>query len=177
MNYIIYHTDDLGPQIHTCCRHENPELSCAPECEACTEQRIAEHMQRLAAAGRAASKIWHEKGYREEYERLSEDLRSAGYDPGVGESETVLTAADLSLAHEKLYQANIAAELETARELLANCLAELERVEPLIAAAYAMEKEADYLHPYSQAVCDAVSRFRAAVLKYKKGVDADQAKP
>lgn len=124
----------------------HPSTDLDPQIRTCIladpECQIEAHLADLNNAGRAFKAAWDERGYRVEYERLT--------------------------AEKELTRASAEAEVETLRELLANSLAELERIVPMIDAAYALEKEADYLHPFSLDVSNVLSGFRAAVLRYKK---------
>lgn len=235
MNYIIHNPTNhemILPQIQTCILAAPP---CAPDCDECFERIIENHINRLREAGEEMYERWLEP-YRQEYLQLVEQQeRATGIsqpepclDPGVGESEIVLTPlpdtlpkAELDLAYSELKRLNAestAARLQEENDILNRWKNEMmqllgqtdfqeagklmglhvgdsvleklipwikevkARAEelttiwdkfepvagPLIAAAIALEKEADYLHPYSGEVADVVERFRAAVINYKK---------
>lgn len=167
MEYVLHKAADLGPQVHTCCRHSDPSLPCAPQCVECAGLTIEQHMDRLYQACEPLRTAWKQK-YKAEYERLTQQKRS-------GE----LTSAVLVKAHLELQLAGAKGEVEDLTEQLkqfSSVWRPFEKaIAPLIDASIALEKECDYLHPYSAAVSDKVSAFRAAVLQFLK-LDAEAGK-
>lgn len=193
-SYIIHLHGDITAQMHTCDRHALPPYiyaGYAPETCAdddcpwhgnrlaffdpgfglseTVESEIKAHQESLAAAGRNAfQKLWDDK-YRAEYDRLCAEKSKTVAPPE-------LTQADLELAHAQLRAVCAEDQVKELKALLVQASDELEKLCPILDASLALEKEASYLHPFSLEVSDVLSRFQAAVLQWKKTVDAPPAK-